>query len=127
MQGLITSFVLFAIISLASESKFSEANVQLFMAFTSTLAVVGWSLFLALAGFQYSMSKETIRSWKREYWLSKRDWLYTAKFNKSCKPFWIGDGRRYVIKPITVLVFLRKISRNTFRALCTVGKSIGNI
>jgi len=124
MQGLITSFVLFAIITLAYESTNSEATVQVFMAFTSTVAVCGWSLFLVIAGFQYQISKETMRSWKRENWLFKYEWLYIAKFKKSCKPFWIGDGRRYIIKPITVLIFLRKISRNTFRAMCTVGKSI---
>lgn len=121
LQGLITSFILFAMVTLTYQSTNSEISVKLFMAFASIVVVCGWSLFLVLAGFQYSMSNGTIRSWKREYWFLKQDWLYIAKFKKSCKPFWIGDGR-YVIKPITFLIFLRKISRNTFRALCAFGK-----
>lgn len=69
---------------------------------------------------QYKWSEDTIASWKNpKYWRTKKDFAYIRRVNLCCSPFSIGDGKRYFVRPITVLKFFSSVSRNTFRALIT--------
>lgn len=125
LQAFFTSFIIFGVVTLTYQSEELGNIVTAFTAFSTMAVLWGWSFFLVLSGLWHQISTMTIRSWKRQYWPINKEWKYISKFKRSCKPFSVGDGRRYVIRPITVLIFLRKVSQNTSRALCTYGKSTG--
>lgn len=123
LQGLYSGAVVFSMVSLTYQwDILGSTFVKVIMIISVIGVVVGWSWMLIIAGLLYRFSDKTIKSWRREYWFLKKDWRYISKFKKSCRPLCFGDGKRYVIKPVTVLVFLRKLSQNTLRALMTYGK-----
>lgn len=119
LQIVFIQIILFCIVTLLFQWNELRWNTILFLINIAIYATCGWSAFLMIAGMQYSYSKDTIDSWRIECWQTKEDRMYVERVKYSCRPFSIGDGRRYFIRPITVLSYLRSVSRNTFRALIT--------
>lgn len=125
IQGTIKSMLLVCAVTLVYQWNSSGILIRGLMMFGGIFGALIWCVVLTLAGFQYSWSKETIESWKREYWLRKEDWRYIERFKMSCRPLSVGDGKRYHIQPVTMLRFLNGLSKNTFTALITYGDFMG--
>lgn len=121
LQILFVNIILFCNVTLIFQWDDLRWNTKVLLTSICLFACFGWSIFLMLAGLQYSCSQETISSWKLEYW-GVRDRSYMARVKRSCRPFSLGDGKKYSIRPVTVLKYLRSASQNTFRALITYGK-----
>lgn len=72
---------------------------------------------------------QTRMSWKREAaWgngggKGKRETAYLKKFRRSCRPLSICHGRFFVVKPVSVLGYLKKVTRGAFKALIMMHKS----
>lgn len=122
IQGSFTSCIVFCIVTLTYEWDTCGRVLQILLIVGASTVYFGFSSLLLLAGLEYKWSGQTIRSWKRQYFFGKKDWLYVKKFKRSCRPFSIGDGRRYVIRPQTVLRFLISVSKCTSRALIAYGR-----
>lgn len=125
MQALFTVVIIFCVVTLKYQWNLNGTIVKLFLIAVSTAVFIGWSCFLTLGGYLWKWSDQTIKSWKRQYWVIKKDWLYIKKFKRSCKPLYLADDRRYILKPVTVLLFVRKLSQNIVRAMVTYGKMFG--
>lgn len=52
----------------------------------------------------------------------KSDVLYMRRFYRSCRPLYTGYKRYFITKPVSVLVFLRKISGGALKALLMTRK-----
>lgn len=118
IQGGLTTCIVFSMVTLTFHWKSSGTIVRLMMITFGLASMLGYSAVLQLAGLKYKWSEQTIRSWKRQYFLGK-DWLYVKKFKLSCRPLCIGDGRRYVVRPKTILLFFRSVTSCTFKTLLT--------
>ncbi len=119
IQDGFTTCIVFAVVTLKYHGETSGIIIKFMMIVVTVSCCFGYTAFLHLSSLQYKWSEQTIRSWKREHFFAKKDWLYIKKFKMSCRPFSIGDGRRFLIRPKTVLIFLRSTCRCTFRALLT--------
>lgn len=118
-QMCIVAAILIAMTILVYQWHISILLMRIFMIFVGCFCFLSWTLFLSLAGMQYKWSEETIMSWKANHWNNKKDLAYIRRVILCCTPFSIGDGKRYFIRPISVLKFFSSVSRNTFRALIT--------
>ncbi len=125
IQSGIIFCLLVAAVTLVYQWNMLSVVVRLMMAFVGLFSVLTFCVFLKLAGIQYKWSKQTIKSWRVEYFPKRIDWKYMERVKLASKPLSLGDGKRYTIQPMTVLKFLRSLSRNTFRALITYGKVMG--
>ncbi len=117
IQGGLTTCIVFSIVTLTFHWKSSGTIIKIMMIIFGSASMFGYSAVVQLAGLKYKWSEQTIKSWKQQYFFGKSDGLYMKKFKLSCKPLGIGDGRRYVIRPKTILLFFRSVSRCTFKAL----------
>lgn len=92
--------------------------------FTGGILVI-WTVILKVAGNMGVWNRKTRMSWQRgkasgQVWLgcgNKKDRLFVTKFQRSCKPIYIAYGKFFVLKPVSVLAYLRKVTRGTFKAL----------
>ncbi|CAL8072491.1 unnamed protein product [Orchesella dallaii] len=100
-----------------------NAALRVSLILLSVLAMFLWGLVLKVFGRMDVWSQKTLKSWKDHNWGSVRDNKYMRKFRKSCRPLRIGYGRCYIIRPLSVLKFLKGISRGTFRALLLAMKN----
>lgn len=124
-QGGTIAAIVFCIVTFTFHWNTIGTIVKLMMLSFGVAACIGFPATLHLAGLQHDWSEQTIRSWKRENFLAKKDWLYIKKFKRSCRPFSIGDGRRYIVRLKSVLMFFKSITRCTVRALITHRKVFG--
>lgn len=75
-----------------------------------------WALVLQFSGFYFLQCTKTLKSWKHFKW-NKKDLKDLKRFTKSCKPLKIGDQIRFNFNNLSVLFFIRGISRGIVRAL----------
>ncbi|CAL8072496.1 unnamed protein product [Orchesella dallaii] len=125
LQLLFTQITLFCNVTLIFQWAEVQINTKLLLTFLAGFATFGWACFLYVAGIQYGYSEKAIQSWKLEYWSTRKERLYIQRVKRSLRPFSFGDGKRFVIKPITVLKFVKSVSQNTFRSLITFGNVFG--
>jgi len=125
VQGGTIAAVVFSVVTLIFQWDTNGKVVKLMMITFGVAACVAFPAILHLAGLQHKWSEQTIQSWKQEFFLSKKDWLYVKKFKRSCRPFSISDGRRYLVRLQSVLLFLKSVTRCTVRALITYRKYFG--
>lgn len=116
---------IFSAIVLVYQWKRSGIVVRSLMMFLWVVALTVWSLILIVAGTLYKWSLETLQSWKQEYWCRKVDWNYMKRAKKACLPLSIGDGKRYFVTPVSVLMYIKGVSKNTFMALITYADVMG--
>lgn len=124
-QVAIVGIFLVAAVSLVFEWDNASVVVRLLLGFMAGFSVLFWCIILTLGGLQYKWSEETINSWRIECWKRKQVWKYMERFKLAVRPFSLGDGKRYYIQPLTVLKFLKSVSRNAFRALITYADVMG--
>ncbi len=97
----------------------NRLNITLRIAFivVTITGVCMWSLTLRTMGMLHVWNKKTLGSWKKHDWGKRKDTIYMKKFAKSCRPLSIEYKKYYLVRPKSVLKFLRGVSRGTFRAL----------
>lgn len=84
--------------------------------------VLGFSIFwgyaLHFGGYFVSQNVKTLRSWIKLNW-NYGDKKYIQKFAKSCKPLQMGEQTRFKFNKLSLLFFIRGISRGVVRILLT--------
>ncbi len=99
------------------------STVPLLMVVSWTCAAgFGWGLVLVMGGYLQSHGVKILGSWKRHEWLSKKEKKEMAKFAKSCRPITLCYGKMFAIRKISLLVFLKGLSRGLIRAILTLDK-----
>ncbi|CAL8127886.1 unnamed protein product [Orchesella dallaii] len=89
----------------------------------SVVMAFAWCTILLMAGYLHLYGKRILLSWKYHEWESKREKSIMSKFRKSCKPIDVRLGNTFVIRRLTVLKFIRQLTRGFFRLmLMTKGK-----
>ncbi|CAL8129119.1 unnamed protein product [Orchesella dallaii] len=124
-QMLMTQIILVCNVSLLFQWDLFALNTKIFIAFLSLIPFFSYSLVLRMAGLQYQNSLKTVRSWTLAKWSRRQDRMYMERIHKVCLPISFGDGKRFVINPMKVLMFFKSVSQNTFRAIATYGKVFG--
>ncbi|ODM95611.1 Galectin-4 [Orchesella cincta] len=125
IQALITALILVCNVSLRFKWDLFEVNMRIFLAFSTATLLVAWVIFLGLAGVLHQESKKTVASWEWTFWSTKKEKMYMGRVKRTCVPICCGDGKRFVITPTTVLLFLRSVSKNTFRVMAMYGRIFG--
>ncbi|CAL8072504.1 unnamed protein product [Orchesella dallaii] len=125
LQLLFTQITLFCNVTLIFQWEDLKINTKILLTFIAGFATCGWATFLFVAGIQYGYSEAATESWKLEYWSTRKERMYMQRVKWSLRPFSFGDGKRFIIKPVTVLKYINSVSKNTFRSLITYGKVLG--
>ncbi|CAL8143369.1 unnamed protein product [Orchesella dallaii] len=79
-------------------------------------------LGLNFGGALYTRGCEVLGSMKNNDWGSRTNNKIMKKFVKSCRPIQIGYGRMYAIRKLSVLKYLRTLTKGTMRVLLTLKK-----
>jgi len=79
-----------------------------------------WSGLLQIGGAAYVQSDGVLHSWKLKDWGSSYNNRLMSKFRKSCKPILIKYGSTYVVKRLSLLKFLKGLTRGLFRILLLI-------
>lgn len=85
------------------------------------LTVVVWSGVLKFGGFYHKQWLKTVGSWKHFQW-DKDDKNYLKKFTKSCRALQIGDQSRFKFNKLSVLCYIRALTKGIVRTLLTLRK-----
>lgn len=83
----------------------------------STLSFIGPPMIYGIVGSLRNLGVKVLLSMKDADWGSKSQNVQMKKYVKGCDPLNYGLGKMFVIKRSTVLVFVRTVSRGTFRTL----------
>lgn len=95
----------------------TNAGVLVIWSLTAFIGVVG---FFGLLGEIRSFCGMMLFSISSYNWGYKRKRKEMKRFIRSFQPISYGYGRMYIIKRVSVLKFVKAVSRGTFRALLTV-------
>lgn len=87
-----------------------------------TFAPAVWGLLLVMGGYLHSNGLKILNSWKRHTWNSKAEKKLMNKFAKSCRPIMICHQKMFIIRKISVLLYVKSMSRNLVRTLLTLDK-----
>lgn len=125
LQMTISFLTLFSNVTLVYHSHSMQTNSVLMLISNLVLCTTGWAIFLYQAGKQFHLSAKVLNTWRPDVW-KPSERKYMMKVKRACRPIWVGDGKRYVIRPVSVLNFFRSLSKNSCRALITYGKLYGH-
>jgi len=89
---------------------------------SSVLATGFWVVMLEYGKLLFTKGKRVLGSWKGNKWGSVRENREMRRFIWSCQPITFSYGRQYVIKRVHLLLFLRGVTRGTFKALLAAKK-----
>lgn len=118
-QAIVTNVILFSSVMLIKQGYRMSMASKGMLGSWGIICTIGWTVVLMIWGYMHWYGKKLLDSWKYHQWPTKRDRALMSKFRKSCKPLRMQFGRTYVIRRLSVLKFLRSISRGIFRALLT--------
>ncbi|CAL8070812.1 unnamed protein product [Orchesella dallaii] len=121
-QILLSKFIVFnnyMQILYSQQMSWVTASLLGFWAFAFTLY---WTIVLSFGGYLYYHTHKVLLSWKCHGWNCRADSKLMAKFRKSCTPITVHHGKTFVIRPLTVLKFIRGLTVGTFRALLIGGR-----
>lgn len=124
-QTIITNVTLFSGVMLIKQGDRMSMASKGMLGSWSVVAAGGWTIALWVAGYMHYFGKKLLNSWKYHKWSTRGDKAVMSKFRKSCKPLMIHFGNVYALRRLSVLKFIRSISRGIFRALLTVGSNKG--
>lgn len=117
-QSIVYKMVVFTSYVMLKYGNEMDIMNALMLAWFAFLAAGYWSSTLVMGGQLHSQGKRILLSWKfHNQWPDKRTKIIMGKFRRSCKPFQINCGKTYTIKRLTVLKFLRSLSRGILKAL----------
>ncbi len=81
-----------------------------------------WGMILIMGGYLHSNGVKILSSWKRYSWKTRAERKLMSKFVKSCKPLIICYQNVFVIRKISVMIYVRILSRSLARTLLTLDK-----
>lgn len=119
-QTIITNITLFSSVMLIKQGDRMSKASKAMLGSWGIVCAVGWTLLLMNGGYMHLYGNKLLDSWKCYQWQTRKDKAIMSKFRRSCKPLMIHFGRTYVIRQLSVLKFIRSISRGIFRALLTL-------
>ncbi|CAL8085302.1 unnamed protein product [Orchesella dallaii] len=125
-QALIIAAILVSNVSLAFQWELFTITTKIFLITVSVVFLVGWSIFLWMAGQQFRESKKTVASWKLGGWDRRFDRMYMKRVKRACQPICFGDGKRFLLNPTKVLLFINSVNRNSFKAFAMYRKIVGH-
>ncbi len=88
----------------------------------SLSAVAGWGGILMLGGYLHSNGQKILTAWKKNPWKYRKERNEMKRFVKSCKPMAICYGKLFVIRRVSLMVFVRGLTRGLKRAILTLEK-----
>ncbi|CAL8125329.1 unnamed protein product [Orchesella dallaii] len=121
-QFIITNLFIFCCVMIIKFGQSLKPSSRFMLVSWALFGITFWASYLWLGGYLYLNGNRVLKSWKYHPWNSRAEKNLMSKFQKSCRPIMIHYGRTYVIKKVTVLKFLRGISRGVLRTLLTVAK-----
>lgn len=122
-----TSLVVFCFVSLIFHGNKLSYRMIILMSGIIVMCTCMWGLVLYMGALEFTGSGRTLKSWLLMYPnLTIAERKYMKRLNMSCKPLHVGDGKRYMVTPITVLRFINSLGKNTFRA-CIAYSSIADV
>lgn len=128
LQMIFMQLSLFAIVMMFLHWKALHVTTKAMLVLVSSIATVGWIIFLRFAAMVFQHTKGTLGSWKLSRFEDKQSIrLYAKKFKRSCKPLSIGTEGFYHVRPVSVLNFLRGLCRGTVRALLSLQKAFNRL
>ncbi len=86
------------------------------------LAAFGWGCILVMGGYLHSNGQKILTSWKKNVWKSRKERNEMKRFVKSCKPMAICYGKLFVIRRVSLMVFVRGLTRGLKRTILTLDK-----
>ncbi|CAL8072492.1 unnamed protein product [Orchesella dallaii] len=124
LQTILSQLSLFCNVTFVLFGDHLELKSKFALPFLSINCIIGWCIFLSLAGKLFTSTKATLGSWKFSQWPDKKTRMFMKRYKKSCQPYSIHVGKYMVVRPKSVLNFLRASSRGTFRALVALRKAL---
>lgn len=88
----------------------------------SVIAPTAWVLCLYMGGYVHSKGICILRSWKCYRWKDSMERRLMNKFRLSCVPLAIRFGSMYTTRKVSVLLFIKGISRGLARAFLTLDR-----
>lgn len=77
-----------------------------------------WGTFLMMGGYAHLYGVKVLESWKYyKNYKSRNEKKLMSKFRKSCKPIMINYYSYFIMRRLSVLKFVRSLSRGILRAL----------
>lgn len=95
-------------------------KVNLFMWGSAT--AVYWCFILHFGGYVYLQGGNILKSWKRHDWGNRYHNRLMGKFRRSCRPLTISYQKMFTMRKLTMLRFVRGLTRGIFRMLLALGK-----
>lgn len=124
-QTLFGKMVVFATYHIFKHHKDMPRFTSMLLLAWTVGVTVFWCAILLMGGYLHFFTGKVLSSWKYNNWneLSRHERKIMRKFRKSCLPLYIGYGKTYIIKRLSVLKFIRGLTVSIFRALLTLGKN----
>lgn len=129
MQALVTILFCFAGFMAIKHRKQVSGPALLLLDSWALFGPSAWCAVLILGGYLHSNANKLLNSWKH----FQRSWKYAAerrimgRFRRSCRPLCIAYRKMYVLKRVSVLLFVKGLSRGIMRALLTLEQSSKDI
>lgn len=83
----------------------------------SVISFSAWSIVLVIFGHVNFGGNKVLASWKKADWKSRWEKKFMNKFRVSCRPITICWGKYFVVRPVSLLVYLRGLTRGLVRTL----------
>lgn len=116
-QALITIVTILPIFSLIKYQNAMESIQILLMVTIAIMSPLFWGAILVAGGSLHSDGNKVINSWKYHAWESPQEIIEMNKFRVSCKTVMLAFGNTFMIRRVTIMNFIRGLSRGTVRAL----------
>lgn len=116
-QGTVTLEVIFTCYFLIRHSDILAFSNLLVMVMWGCVCSGGWLAIIVSGGYLHSHGIKILQSWKRYQWNSNYERKFMKKFEASCTPFAICQGKVYVVKRVSMMVYIRGLSQGLARTL----------
>ncbi len=121
LQILCTVSFIFSTFTIIKQRNDLSMEVFAMTVIWSVATSVPWALFLIIGGYLHSNAGKISSSWKcYKVWRTSSERREMNKFQLSCKPITFNYGTFYVIRRVSVLIYVRVLTRGLVRALLTL-------
>lgn len=120
VQAFSTLLFVFCNYTLIRHCDMLAPSAQIIMIIWAVFTPMFWALVLVVGGYVHSIGLKNLRSWEQCSWNSARDAKIMKKFALSCQPLKICFGSMFVIRRVSLMVFVKGVTRSLMRALLTL-------
>lgn len=122
MQTLATLlFVFGAYVAIKHHDKMNTISVLMVLGWTLS-AAIGWGLILTLGGYLHSNGLKILTSWRKNVWKYRKERNEMKIFVKSCGPIVVCYGKIFVMRKVSLMIFVRGLTRGLVRVILTLDK-----